>query len=213
MTAGVKICGLTDAESVSVAVENFADYIGFVFFEKSPRNIDFKLAAKLASDIPEHIKTVAVMVDPSDDFLRDILRKFTPDYIQLHGKESVGRVWEIKLKYNIPIIKSFSVRDGDDIASSLPYQEVVDMLLFDTKAPKESVLPGGNGLSFDWNLLANREFSVPWMLSGGLNAANVRSAIEISGAKMVDASSSLESEPGKKDPKLIKEFLDVIRNT
>ena len=211
MSVDVKICGLTDSEAVSAAIDNFADFIGFVFFDKSPRNVTPKMAKELSSPIPSHIKKVAVLVDPSDDLIRDILRKFEPDYLQLHGKESVGRVWEIKLRYNIPIIKAFSVRDGDDIAASLPYQEVTDMFLFDAKAPKESILPGGNGLSFDWNLLANREFSIPWMLSGGLNAANVRSALDISGAKMVDASSSLESEPGTKDPALIIEFLDVAR--
>ncbi|NDF11233.1 MAG: phosphoribosylanthranilate isomerase [Proteobacteria bacterium] len=160
--------------------------------------------------MPVGIKKVAVMVDPTDAQIRDILAVFRPDYIQLHGSETPERVRDIRASFSIPIIKAFKVRSADDVSEWGKYSKVADMMLFDARAP-ESALPGGNGLAFDWNLIKNRRITSPWLLSGGLNATNVAEAIRVSGAKMVDVSSSIESSPGVKDPALIKEFIEAVK--
>ncbi len=206
MAIKVKICGLTSAESVQSAVDGGADYIGFVFFHKSPRNVTPKLAAELAAGIPKNIKTVGVFVDATDAELDSVFKHFKPDFIQCHGAESQDRIYDLRMKYALPIIKAIAVRNSDDVAQGKAFAGSVDMLLFDAKVPS-SPLPGGNGLAFDWTLLKERAFIVPWFLSGGLNPSNVKEAIAISGAKAVDVSSSLEYEPGKKDPELVREFL------
>jgi phosphoribosylanthranilate isomerase len=211
MTIQAKICGLTSKEAVESAVKNGAEYIGFVFYHKSPRNVTAKQAAALSAGLPKNIKTVGVFVDVTDDELKKIFKVFKPDYLQCHGKESHQRISELKEKFGIPIIKAIAVRASDDIAKGKTYSDVTDMLLFDAKVPS-SPLPGGNGLAFDWTLLKAREFNVPWFLSGGLNIENVTEAVKISGAKIVDVSSSIESEPGKKDPDLIKAFLKKVKN-
>lgn len=202
----VKICGIKDQQALQAAVEGGAAFVGFVFFERSPRHILPEHASTLAATLPPSVKSVVVMVDPDDALLETYLAAFTPDYIQLHGKETVARVKEIRERFGVPVIKAVAVRSGDDIAAAGAYQQVAELLLFDAKAPK-NMLPGGNGLCFDWALLRGRNFSVPWMLSGGLNAENIREAVDISGATMLDASSSLEIAPGQKDPALIRAFL------
>ncbi len=208
MTIKAKICGLTTPEAVDAAVEGGAAFLGAVFFPPSPRNLTAEQAQSLLMGTPETCKKVAVMVDPSDADLTTILAHFTPDYLQLHGEESPERTQEIKQHTNLPIIKALPVRKSDDVARAGEYETIADMLLFDAKEPS-STLPGGNGLAFDWQLLKGRHFSLPWMLSGGLNANNVAEAVRISGAAMVDASSSLERTPGVKDPALITAFLNA----
>ena len=209
----IKICGLTTNEAVNAAVELGADYVGFVYYPRSPRHVSFAQAAKLIKNVPDIIKTVLVCVDISDDEIEELFLSFSPDFLQLHGNESVARVSEIKQRFSLPVIKAIAVRNGDDIAAGMAYEAVADGLLFDAKAPEtlSDALPGGNGLVFDWNLLKNRVFTVPWMLSGGLNAENVHEAICLSGAIAVDVSSSVESAPGIKDVKLIKEFIQAAR--
>lgn len=209
MNTQVKICGLTTVAAVQAAVKAGAAYLGFVFYPRSPRHMTPAKVSELVKDVPPSIKKVAVCVDITDDEIEVMLTHFRPDYFQLHGKESVARVQEVKKKYGIPVIKAVAVRNGDDIARGMGYEAAADMLLFDAKAPETmtDALPGGNGLVFDWNLLKNREFTVPWMLSGGLNAENVREAVTLSGASIVDVSSSIESRPGIKDPILIQEFI------
>ena len=209
----IKICGLTTNEAVNAAVELGADYVGFVYYPRSPRHVSFAQAAKLIKNEPDIIKTVLVCVDISDDEIEELFLSFSPDFLQLHGNESVARVSEIKQRFSLPVIKAIAVRNGDDIAAGMAYEAVADGLLFDAKAPEtlSDALPGGNGLVFDWNLLKNRVFTVPWMLSGGLNAENVHEAICLSGAIAVDVSSSVESAPGIKDVKLIKEFIQAAR--
>jgi phosphoribosylanthranilate isomerase len=206
-----KICGITDKKALAAAVEHGADYIGFVFFSPSPRDIAPARAATLAKEIPQHVKTVAVMVEPSDEELEELFAKFTPNYLQLHGNESVQRLSEIREKFNVRIIKAITVRSGDDIATAAAYGSVADMLLFDAKAPESNPLPGGNGLSFDWHLLADRRFDRPWVLSGGLSAENVAEAVRITGARLVDVSSSIETAPGEKDATLIEAFLKKVK--
>lgn len=209
MSVQAKVCGVTTPESVESAVKGGAYFIGFVFFRKSPRYISPEKAAALSARIPSGIKKVAVLVDPMDNEIDEIFESFEPDYLQLHGNESPERVREVRATYSVPVIKAIKVRSSDDVAMSGAYAKVADMLLFDARAPENSALPGGNGLVFDWNLIKNRKFTIPWLLSGGLNGENLETAVKTTGARMVDASSSLESEPGVKNPKLVREFLET----
>lgn len=206
-----KICGITTIEAIHAVIEGGAEYVGFVFFHKSPRNVTPQKANELASELPKHIKTVAVLVDAENTEIENILKFFKPDYLQCHGSETTERIYDLRIKYNLPVIKAIPVRSSDDIARGKLHANTADMLLFDAKVPN-APLPGGNGLAFDWSLLKAREFSVNWFLSGGINIQNIADAVRTSGAKMVDISSSLESEPGIKDPHLIKEFLKAVKD-
>jgi len=211
MTVKAKICGLTTKEAILSAIDNGADYIGFVFFHKSPRNITAKKAKELSDIIPPHIKKVGVFVDPTNEYLDDLFKLFKPDYIQCHGSETQERIYDIHMRYSLPVIKAISVRNSDDIVRGKAYSNVSDMVLFDARAPIDSPIPGGNGIAFDWALLKKREFIVPWILSGGINIDNLEEAVKISGAKIVDVSSSIESAPGVKDSDLIAAFLKKVK--
>jgi phosphoribosylanthranilate isomerase len=204
----VKTCGLKTLDAVLAAKEAGADYLGFIFFEKSPRNITAAEAAKLATFAPA-IPVVAVTVDADDAALSAILKDFTPAYLQLHGKESPTRVAEVKQKFGLPVIKALSIKTAEDVQAAHAYEEAADMLMFDAKST--GPLPGGNGLAFDWQLLAGQNFTKPWFLSGGLNADNVEQAVRISGAKLLDVSSGLETAPGVKSPELIKAFVKIAK--
>ncbi|MAU41391.1 MAG: phosphoribosylanthranilate isomerase [Kordiimonas sp.] len=207
-----KICGLTTPEAIAAAARSGAGYIGFVFFPRSPRNISPARAATLARHVPAHIKKVGVFVDADDDFIADVLQHVDLDILQLHGTETPARVTEIKTRFHKPVMKAIAISGSDDIATISRYDNISDYLLFDAKAPKtmENALPGGNGLIFDWTLLANKKWQSPWMLSGGLDAENVRTAINISKADIVDVSSGVESTPGVKDLHKISTFLDQV---
>lgn len=209
MNSKVKICGLSTEDAVIAARDAGADFLGFVFFARSPRNVTPALANELSALAPK-IPAVAVTVDMTDDAFAQMLQHFRPAFLQLHGKESPARVQEVKAKFGIPIIKAICVESGDDIAQAYAYEATADMLLFDAKAPKG--LPGGNGLAFDWQLLANREFGKLWFLSGGLHANNVEEALRISGAGLVDVSSGLETAPGVKSPELIRQFIARVKS-
>jgi phosphoribosylanthranilate isomerase len=213
MTVSIKICGLTDEVSVKAVIDVRADYAGFVYFPASPRHITLEKAAELKSLLPASIKSVSVLVDPDDALLAQVFSVLKPDYVQLHGKESPARLQDIRNAHPAAkIIKALKIRTSDDVAQAASFKAVADMLLFDAKAPElPGMLPGGNGLSFDWALLKNREFPLPWMLSGGLNIENVADAVRQSGAHMVDISSGVERAPGVKDPALIKAFTDKAR--
>ncbi len=203
----IKICGLRTAEAIAASVEAGAAYIGFVFFEKSPRYVTPDMARQLAADIPPEIAKVGLVVDPSDDVLDTILSKVPLDIIQLHGSEPPGRVLEIKARTGLPVMKAVGISSAGDLASLALYEEVADQLLVDTKAPKGSDLPGGNGLSFDWDLIADRQWAVPWMLAGGLTTQTVGDAIRRTGAMQLDLSSGVERAPGVKDPEKIRAFI------
>lgn len=210
--AGVKICGLTSEEAV--AASRGADFIGFVFYPPSPRNLAPARAAKLAA--LSEAASVAVTVDPDDALLERVFRDFSPDYLQLHGMESPQRVLEIKARYAVPVIKAFRVAQAADIESTHAYEDVADYFLFDAKvrAPRkdgDAALPGGNGVAFDWTLLRGQIFTRPWFLSGGLGVGNVAEAIHASGAAAVDASSLLESSPGVKDPEKVRAFVRHVK--
>lgn len=206
MTA-VKICGLTEPDDIRAATDAGARYVGFVFFPKSPRNIDPARAAALAADVPVGVARVGLFVDPSDADLARVLDVVALDMIQLHGAETPARVTEVKALTGLPVMKAVGISGPEDLDRLWDYGLVADQLLVDAKPPKGSVLPGGNGLAFDWRLLVGRKFLRPWILAGGLTPDNVAEAIRLTGAQAVDVSSGVESAPGRKDPQLIRDFL------
>jgi phosphoribosylanthranilate isomerase len=215
MTLAIKICGLTTAEAVREVALQHCAYAGFVFYRASPRHLEPPDAARLAAHLTPGVKKVAVTVNADDALLEEIATELKPDYFQLHGAEAPARLLEIRAHFPaIGLIKAIGVRSGDDVAKAGRYEPVADMLMFDAKPPEMPggrFLPGGNALSFDWTLLAGRQFGRLWFLSGGLSAANVREATALSGAKMVDVSSSVEQSPGVKDPALIAAFCRAAR--
>ncbi|MBD8687866.1 MULTISPECIES: phosphoribosylanthranilate isomerase [unclassified Rhizobium] len=212
MTPEIKICGLKSADAIERAVRRGASHLGFIFFEKSPRNIEPDIAGKLADAVRGSVKIVAVTVDADNDELDEIIHLLKPDMLQLHGHESPERVLNVKALYGLPIIKAFSIRDVDDLAKIDPYIGIADKFLFDAKPPAGSDLPGGNGVSFDWTLLHSLDEGVDYMLSGGLNKDNIAHALAETGAKGIDASSGVESAPGVKDLAMIDAFFDAIRS-
>ena len=211
MRPDIKICGLSTAETVERAVARGATHIGFIFFEKSPRNIEPDIAGKLADAVRGTVKVVAVTVDADNDELDEIVDLLKPDILQLHGHETPERVLNIKAIYGLPVMKAFSIRDGDDLAKIDPYIGIADRFLFDAKPPVGSDLPGGNGVSFDWTILRSLDGSIDYMLSGGLNKDNIAEALAETGARGVDASSGVESAPGIKDPAMIDAFFDAVK--
>ncbi len=202
----VKICGLTNRSSVDAAVAAGARYIGFVFFGKSPRNLGLNEAAVLAAYVPEGVCKVALVVNPDDGFLDAMLAQVPIDMLQLHGAESPERVLRIKARYGLPVMKAVGVADAGDLPALEQYGRVADQILVDAKPPKDAHLPGGNGLAFDWRLIAGRRWPVPWMLAGGLSPETVAKAVAMTGARQVDVSSGVEIGPGVKDPALIAAF-------
>ncbi len=208
----VKICGLTTSEDLAAAVEAGTRYVGFNFFPKSPRSIDLETAAQLASETPVGVAKVALVVDATDGFLDDLTARVAIDMIQLHGQETPERVSEVKARYGLPVIKAIGIAGPRDIAKIDVYARVADQLLIDAKAPKDADLPGGNGIPFDWRLLADKKYwTVPWMLAGGLTVDNVAEAIRLTGAKQVDLASAVESSPGRKDPAKMRAFVKAAQ--
>ena len=208
-----KICGLSTPEAVSAAVAGGASHVGLMFFAKSPRNVRPEVAARLAEPLRGRspVKVVAVMVDPADAEVAEIVRTLKPDLIQLHGKESPERTAAIRALTGLEVIKAIGVRDASDIAAALKYEDAADHLMFDAKAPEGADRPGGHGSSFDWTLLDGISLKRPWFLAGGLDPWNVPEAVRLSRAPIVDVSSGVERGPGVKDPHLITAFLDAVR--
>ncbi|MEM9395552.1 MAG: phosphoribosylanthranilate isomerase [Pseudomonadota bacterium] len=203
----VKICGLTRTTDMRAAVEAGARYVGLVFFPKSPRNVSLAQAAELANTVPDGVAKVGLLVNPNDAELDALLAEVPLDILQLHGAESPERVAEVKTRYGLPVMKAVGVAEAADLSRLESYIPVVDQLLVDAKAPKGADLPGGNGVAFDWRLIAGRRWPVPWMLAGGLTPENVAEAVRLTGARQVDVSSGVESAPGVKDPERIKKFV------
>ena len=210
MSTSVKICGLTTAETLTAALDAGADMVGFVFYEPSPRFVGLETARALAMQARHRAEIVALTVDAQDATLEAILRRVAPDYFQLHGRESPERLAEIQEKYGVSAIKAIGVADAADLALADTYQSA-DALLIDAKPPKGAILPGGNGVPFDWRLVRNFHPRKPWMLSGGLTPENVAQAIRESRARSVDVSSGVESAAGVKDPAKIRTFIDAAR--
>ncbi|MBU2934608.1 MULTISPECIES: phosphoribosylanthranilate isomerase [Pacificibacter] len=211
MDTRVKICGLKTPEAVASAVEAGAQYLGFVFFEKSPRNVSVPVARDLALDVPVGVAKVALVVNATDEELDRLMGEVPVDMLQLHGAEDLERVKAIRARYGLPVMKAVGVSTPQDIQALDAYGLVSDQVLVDAKAPKGAALPGGNGLSFDWRLISKRGWNAPWMLAGGLTPDNVVQAIQLTGAKQVDVSSGVESAPGVKDPVKIRAFIKAIR--
>ncbi len=208
-----KICGLSNPQAVNSALEGGASFIGFVFFERSPRNVEPGTAARLAAPArARHVKTVAVTVDPSNERLDEIMARLNPDLIQLHGRETPARVQEVKTRTGADVIKAIPVSTSLEVAAAVrDYDTFADHLMFDAKAPQDADLPGGNGAAFDWDILHGLRLQRPWFLAGGLDPWNVGEAIRRSGAKLLDVSSGVERGAGLKDPALITAFLDAVR--
>lgn len=203
----VKICGLSRPEDVRAVGQAGAAYAGFVFFSRSPRHVSATQARELAIEVPPGIAKVALVVNADNATLDEIVKTVPLDMLQLHGQETPARVTEIKTRYGLPVMKAVGVADADDLSALDTYAQVADQILVDAKPPKDAVLPGGNGLSFDWRLISNRRWPVPWMLAGGLTPGNVAQAIALTGARQVDVSSGVESAPGIKDPDAIRAFV------
>lgn len=206
----VKICGLRTADGIAAAVEAGAAYIGLNFFEPSPRFVSIAQAAALAVDVPPGVVKVGLVVDADNAMLDQINDGVPLDMIQLHGKESPERVSEVKARYGLPVMKVVGIAGAEDLGQIDVYSAVADQIMVDAKAPKGAILPGGNGLAFDWRLLAGRKYwTRPWMLAGGLTPENVANAIALTGARQVDVSSGVETAPGVKDATLIRAFIEA----
>ena len=197
-------------EAVERAVAQGATHLGFIFFPKSPRNVAPEVAAELADPVRGKAKIVAVTVDADDDELDDIVHLLKPDVLQMHGHETPERILHVRALYGLPVMKAFSVREASDLDRVDAFIGVADRFLFDAKAPAGSELPGGNGVSFDWEIMASLDDSVDYMLSGGLNKDNVGLALASTRASGIDVSSGVESAPGVKDLHMIDAFFDAI---
>lgn len=214
MTILVKICGISTEEALEAAIEAGADYAGFVFFERSPRNVTLSRAAALARRAERRIKTVALTVNAGADAIEVIAGEVRPDFFQLHGDENVERIGSLRKLTSTKIIKAIKVGTPCDIEGARLYEDEADLLLFDAQASAAlpDALPGGNGLSFDWRWLQGAALRRDFMLSGGLRAENVLTALAASGASAVDVSSGVETSPGVKDPSLIRQFIKAAKS-
>lgn len=211
MSAIVKICGLSTPETVEVALAAGADMVGFVFFPASPRHVGLTAARQLAGVVKGRALKVALSVDADDALIENSIETVRPDILQLHGHESVARIRDLKQKFRLPVMKALPIAEASDLAKVPGYAAVADRLLFDARPPKDATRPGGLGAVFDWTLLSGLDLAVPYMVSGGLTAANVAEALRVTGAGGVDISSGVESAPGIKDPELIREFIRAAR--
>jgi phosphoribosylanthranilate isomerase len=206
MSLIVKICGLSTRETLDVALDAGADMVGFVFFPPSPRHLSLETARHLGKHAKSRAAKVALTVDADDATLANIVEALQPDMLQLHGKETVARLRDIKQKFALPVMKVIAVENASDLASLSGYAAVADRILFDARAPKEATRPGGLGAVFDWHVLENLDLKLPFMVSGGLNAGNVAEAVAVTRAGGVDVSSGVERAPGIKDPEMIRSF-------
>ena len=211
MALDIKICGLKTDEAMAAALAGGASHVGFIFFAKSPRYVEPAEAGRLRQAAIGKAKAVAVTVDADDAFLDEIVEKMRPDMLQLHGAETPARVAEVKARYGLPVMKVFSVSEAADLDRLKPFIGIADRFMFDAKPPKGSQLPGGNGVAFDWRILAGLDAGLDYMLSGGLNAANIGDALRSANPPAIDISSGVESAPGVKDPALIEQFFRAVR--
>ncbi len=207
MAVDVKICGITDAQHAHAAAMHGARWLGFVFFPASPRHLTLEAATKLAQQLPKGPKRVGVFVDAADDLMAAAVTALSLDAVQLHGSETPEHAARLKDKLGVRIIKAVAVGSEDDINRAEAFAPYVDRILFDAKAPKGALLPGGNAVSFPWALLKDKSLPYKWMLAGGLTPYNLGEAVAASGATALDVSSGVESAPGKKSSALIQSFL------
>jgi len=213
MSLIVKICGLSTRETLDVALESGADMVGFVFFPPSPRHLGLETARDLGRQARGRASKAALTVDADDAMLANIVEALQPDILQLHGRETVARLRDIKQKFGLPVMKAIAVETPADLAPLPGYAAVADRILFDARAPREATRPGGLGAVFDWHVLENLDLKRPFLVSGGLNAENVAQAVRIARAGGVDVSSGVERAPGVKDPEMIRAFIRAARAT
>src|SRR3979411_212328 len=213
MSLIVKICGLSTRETLDVALGAGADMVGFVFFPPSPRHLRLDMAPERGRQAKARASKVALTVDADDATLANIVEALQPDILQLHGKETVARLRDIKQKFGLPVMKALAVETPADLASLPGYAAVADRVLFDARAPRGATRPGGLGAVFDWHVLENLDLKLPFMVSGGLNAENIAEAVRVTRAGGVDVSSGVERTPGVKDPEMIRAFIRAARAT
>ena len=211
MTLLVKICGLRTPETLDAALAAGADMVGFVFFPPSPRHVGFEAARALGERVQGRAQKVALSVDASDADLDQLVEALEPDLLQLHGRETPERVATLRSRFHLPVMKALPVESRSDLGPIRIYEKVADRILFDARAPRQATRPGGLGMSFDWRLLEGLDLLVPFTLSGGLDAANVAEALQITRAPSVDVSSGVERTPGVKDPEKIHAFVRAAR--
>ena len=210
MALDIKICGLKTPETIAAALDGGASHIGFIFFSKSPRYLAPELAGDLRLAARGQADAVAVTVDADNAFLDEIVLAMSPDWLQLHGRETPERVQAIRDRYSLPVMKAISVSEASDLDKLAAYRDVADGFLLDAKPPKGSELPGGNGVTFDWRILTALDADIDYMLSGGLNAANIGEALRLANPPGIDISSGVESAPGIKDVGLIEDFFRAV---
>jgi phosphoribosylanthranilate isomerase len=208
----VKICGLNSAAALDAALDARADFLGFVFFPPSPRHIDPAQARALGARASGRAKKVALTVDADDATFAAIVEALAPDLLQLHGREPPARVAALRARFGLPVMKALPVETAADLAAVADYRGAADWLLFDARAPKDATRPGGLGRPFDWTLLRGLDPDLSFMLSGGLDPANVAAAVAVTRAPAVDVSSGVESAPGVKDPAKIAAFVRAVRD-
>lgn len=208
MRLDVKICGIRTPEVIDAAVRHGARWVGFNFYPPSPRAVEPHAAAELARRLPTGVRAVGLFVDPGDAMLDQIVPRVPLDMLQLHGRETPQRVRAIRDRFGIPVMKALGIGAAEDLDAADGYLGAADRLLFDARPPKNvTALPGGNGIVFDWKILAGRRSPLPWMLSGGLNAGNLAEAVMVTGAASVDTASGVEDRPGHKTPERVAAFL------
>jgi phosphoribosylanthranilate isomerase len=211
MTPLVKICGLSTHDTLDAAIAAGANMVGLVHFAKSPRHLDLEQGRALSERARGHALRVALVVDADDATLGDVVEAFDADLLQLHGEETPERVADIRARFGRPVMKAVGIADAADLARLPAYAAIADRLLLDAKPPRDAILPGGNGLAFEWRLVNGLDPGIPFMVSGGLTAENVEQAIALTGACAVDVSSGVENRPGEKDPGKIAAFVEAAR--
>ncbi|MCA0015487.1 phosphoribosylanthranilate isomerase [Mesorhizobium sp. B292B1B] len=211
MALDIKICGLKTDQAMAAALAGGASHVGFIFFAKSPRYVEPAEAGRLREAARGKALAVAVTVDANDAILDEIIDRVRPDMLQLHGSETPERVAELKARYGLAVMKALPLSEAADLERIKPFVGVADRFLFDAKPPKGSELPGGNGVAFDWRILAGLDAGLDYMLSGGLNAANIGDALRLASPPGIDISSGVESAPGVKDPALIEQFFRAVK--
>ena len=211
MPVTAKICGLSTPETLDAAIRGGASHVGFVFFPPSPRNLSRDRAAQLAARVPGHVRRVGVFVDPDNELLEASLGAGQLHALQLH-KTSPTRAAAIKARMGLEIWAAVAVKTRADLKAAATFAGAVDRILYDAKTPPGATLPGGMGIRFDWGLLQDFRHPLPWALSGGLDPLNIAEAVAVTGARMVDVSSGVESAPGIKDVTKIAAFLDTVKH-
>jgi phosphoribosylanthranilate isomerase len=213
MSLIVKICGLSTRETLDVALDAGADMVGFVFFPPSPRHLSLAAARDLGKQTKGSAAKVALTVDADDATIGNIVEALQPDILQLHGKETVARVRDIKQKFGLQVMKVIAVETAADLGGLPAHADVADRILFDARAPHEATRPGGLGAVFDWRVLEKVELKLPYLVSGGLDAQNLAEAVRVTRAGGIDVSSGVERSPGIKDPEMIRAFVRAARAT